>query len=104
MCFLDTHHRKYNLSTSELLLSLATVSGAAYAKRHWELSQNISSTCVWGHRIIAAVEALPVLGALAALIEKLTFLVKENFFQKPCATKKTPQTQLPLTSRMSLSL
>jgi serine/threonine protein phosphatase PrpC len=87
--FLDGHDRGYNLLLNENLLSLVTgFSGIPYAMRHWDLSQDWSTgkmnpgdlKYVWGNRIIAVLEFIPIIGGLAALIEKITFLVKEKFF------------------------
>jgi O-acetyl-ADP-ribose deacetylase (regulator of RNase III) len=78
---LETHTRAYGLSCNDCLLSLATgLSGAPYAKRHWELSH--TSEHVWGHRIIAVLEAIPLFGALIGMIERIIVLV-QNVLLKP---------------------
>ena len=67
-----THERAYNLSFEDGLLSAATLlSGAPYAKRHWELSNRSEAHCL-GHRIIAVLQALPVIGLLFCLIERIS--------------------------------
>lgn len=85
--FLDGHSDKYNLSLGEGLLSLVTGTGIPYSKRHWELSNMTSSKkLVWGHRTIAILEAIPVIGGLVSLIELVTFLAKDRFTN--CKSKK----------------
>lgn len=60
----------YNLNRVEWCYSIATVSGLPLAKRHWEASHSASTQALkWGHRIIAIIEACPILGAVVALIE-----------------------------------
>lgn len=60
----------YRLSCYEILFSAATLTGGALVKRHWsKSSEEISIYSKWGHRIVAVIEAIPLLGGLAALIE-----------------------------------
>lgn len=104
-CFLDSHKEKYNFTLGNSLFSVVTgLSGAVYSKRHFEISQN-QGMSVWGHRTIAVLEALPVLGGLTALLERIAFFVEETFsgykdFQKMVKnaeksitehTKKSPE-------------
>jgi len=51
---------------------LTGFSGAPFAKRHWQLSNQFN---YFGHRVIACLEYLPVLGALVALIEKVVVAI-----------------------------
>lgn len=68
---LSNHERAYNLSFNEGLLALGTgLSAAPYAVRHWELSNRSAEHCL-GHRIIAVLQAIPVIGLLFALIERV---------------------------------
>lgn len=77
-CSLTSHERNYNISLADGFLSTITLfSGAPYSKRHWDLSNK--STACWGHRVIAVLEAIPVIGGLAALIERITVLVYHTF-------------------------
>ncbi len=70
-CSLDSHARKYNVSLADGLLSALTgLSGLPYAIRHWSLSQTGNPSCVWGHRCVALLEATPILGAIAGLLER----------------------------------
>jgi serine/threonine protein phosphatase PrpC len=80
--FLNTHYLDYNLSKRNLASSLLTgFSGISYASRHWELSQEVyTKKQVWGHRTIAVIEAIPAVGGLAALIERIIFAVNEKKF------------------------
>jgi hypothetical protein len=70
-CLLTSHERGYNFSFKDGLLSaVALVSGAPYAKRHWELSNRATEPCL-GHRIIATLQMIPVFGLLFCLIERI---------------------------------
>jgi O-acetyl-ADP-ribose deacetylase (regulator of RNase III) len=85
---LETHQRAYDLSCNDCLFSLATgLSGAPYAKRHWELS--LTSQSAWGHRIVAVLEALPLFGAVVAVIERI-FVVVYNALLKPKSIEVPP--------------
>lgn len=85
MCFtLKSHYRGYHLSCSDGLLSLVTgLSGAPYAKRHWNMSQEPGSKNICGHRFFAVLEAIPVLGGLAALFERIVVCASNRCFNKP---------------------
>lgn len=100
--FLGVYHQSYHLSLKEIGLSLATgLSGLPYSRRHWALASMKSCELitlpfgferkVWMHRTLAIIEALPVIGGLTALIERITFLIKDFFYSK----RWKPQT-LPL--------
>jgi hypothetical protein len=68
---LSNHERAYNLSFQDGLLSVGTLlSGAPYAQRHWELSNRSAEHCL-GHRIIAVLQMIPVIGLLFCLIERI---------------------------------
>ncbi len=72
-CLLSTHFRKYQLSCCDALTSIALgCSGAPYALRHYELSnQNTAADNKWGHRILCALEFVPLFGLLIGLIERI---------------------------------
>lgn len=77
---LENHDRKYGISCKDGLFSLGTgVTGITYAKRHWNLAKKEG---IWGHRVIAVLEAIPVFGALAALLERVAVFVYNKFFKK----------------------
>ncbi len=87
--FLDNHPHKYDLSLDDIFLSISTLlSGAPYAKRHWELSFEGSPNYVWGHRAIAVLEALPVMGAANSLLERVAFILKESLVTTSAASKQ----------------
>jgi len=80
---LSNHERAYNLSLNDGLLSVCTIfSGAPYAARHWDLSNRSPQHCL-GHRVIAILQAIPVLGLLFSLIERIAawFLVAQPLEQ-----------------------
>ena len=75
------HQLGYSFRSEDALFSLKTVlSGAPYAKRHWEQSTNEKNQVVWQHRLIAMIEFIPVVGALAAVIERIVVWVYKTFF------------------------
>lgn len=80
--FLNSHNDKYNLSKNDLIYSVVTgFSGMPFAQRHIDLSKTAQTkTKFWGHRCIAALESIPLIGGLAALIEKVIFLTKTKYF------------------------
>lgn len=65
--FLDN----YVLSSNESLFMVLTTTGGTLVERHWSQSyeDDISDSSIWGHRIIAIIEAVPLLGGVVALIE-----------------------------------
>lgn len=86
MGLLIDHNRGYSLSCCDLLTSLATgFSGAPYGIRHCQLSNRVKSlTACLGHRLISALEFIPVAGALFSLIESIiAFVYKKCFTTDP---------------------
>ncbi len=80
-CTLQTHNRAYHLSLSDAAVSILTLGTAvSYAKRHWDLAQEAGCQRVWGHRIIAALEILPLVGMCTGLIERIAVLIYNKFF------------------------
>jgi hypothetical protein len=75
------------------------VSGLPYAKRHWTASNEDQASCtaIWGHRIIALLEIIPIIGALIGLIERIIACFNQN---KPIATRS----QQDLSKGSSLSI
>ena len=62
----------YALSCKEQKFRLFTLSGGDLSKRHWQASCQAESAAVrWGHRVIAIIEAVPIIGMLASAIEIL---------------------------------
>ncbi|MFV0340723.1 MAG: tetratricopeptide repeat protein [Parachlamydiaceae bacterium] len=74
---LESHNNQYHLNTKESVITAFTLSGLAYTKRHWQLAKDGASG-KWGHRAIAIIEAIPIIGGIAALIERFTFAIKHR--------------------------
>lgn len=84
---LKMHEQKYDLSSYDILLSTCTgLSGAPYARRHWELAEKDASETCLGHRIIAVFEAIPLIGGIAALLERIATFAYDFFSQEALAT------------------
>jgi len=67
------HHRNYQITGSDLLISLATgFSGAPYALRHHQLAE-VENAPRWGHRLICLAEFVPIIGAAIALTERVVY-------------------------------
>lgn len=64
--FLHSHIRGYSLNSNEIPLALVT--GLPYASRHFDLAKKSGRL---GHLVIAVIESMPVIGAIAALIDRL---------------------------------
>lgn len=80
--------RGYEISFKEGITCLATgFTGLAYSKRHWNLSNKCTSSSFLGHRFLAVLEALPLLGGTIALIEKIAVCHFARFFY---SKKETP--------------
>lgn len=69
-CSLAHHSRSYRLSCMEALKSPAI---SPFACRHLDLANHPKATAGqrWGHRVIAAIEFIPVIGLFASLIERI---------------------------------
>lgn len=97
---LERHNNQYHLNTKESVLTAFTLSGLAYTKRHWQLAKDGASG-KWGHRAIAIIEAIPVIGGIAALIERLTFAIKHRSARPLKNRNVTPTSTSELTSSSS---
>jgi hypothetical protein len=86
---LDNHPSGYATSVGEKLLGLIV---SPYAIRHAELSNSVKTPSEHrlGHRIIAAIQFIPLFGALASLIERIVVHVYNTFFK----TEKVKETDL----------
>lgn len=71
---LSLHPRQYNISCGDFLLSAVTLSSLPYAFRHWEQASQQPENRTW-HRIAAVISAIPVLGALFGIIERIVHFV-----------------------------
>lgn len=80
---LNNHAKHYNVFSKDVGISLITgLSGAPYALRHLDLAKKVKSHAL-GHRVIAVLEMIPVIGALAALIERIVAYVKSKDSLEP---------------------
>lgn len=79
---LTSTDRGYNISFYDGFISAITAfSGAPYSARHWDLSITCKPEHRFGHRVIAAVQFIPVVGALAGLIERIVVYAYNRFFE-----------------------
>lgn len=90
---LSNHARGYEISFGDAALSAVTVfSGAPYAKRHWELANKSDSTLNWcGHKVIAILEAIPIFGALASLVDRIIAFIACRFCRGTESVKETSE-------------
>lgn len=78
---LEGSDRNYNISFFDGFTSLVTgLSGLPYSIRHWKLSNTCEHKYSVGHKVIAALEAIPVFGGLAAGIERIVIFTNKKFF------------------------
>ena len=76
------HADGYGLSFGEGVLATCTLSGAPYALRHEELSeQQEYAEYRIGHKILMVVQYIPGVGLLAALIERIIVYIASKFNQ-----------------------
>lgn len=72
----------YNLSYCEYLVATSTLTGLPLSQRHWALSNE--SDYWFGHIVMGGVEAIPVLGIVVAIIERIvSFIFNECFTTAP---------------------
>jgi hypothetical protein len=91
MCFLNN----YNFLNKELLFAGVTLTGGVLAERHWYMSDAMQNFSLrWGHRLVALIESLPGIGAIAACIE---LFVKKCFYNPAPPSPSNPPT--PITSK-----
>jgi hypothetical protein len=74
----------YQVSCSEFITPASFVGcvGLPWAKRHWQLA-NTDTTHSLGHRMIACLEALPVIGPLVVLIERIVAAIASYWQPSP---------------------
>jgi hypothetical protein len=83
---MNIHLTNYSLSRSETVFAAVTLTGGALVNRHWCRSREDMPVCSqWSHRIIALIEAVPLLGGLVAIIEivAVRFLSKDSTLSIP---------------------
>lgn len=74
---------EYDLSNSDIRHAINTgFTGAPYANRHWQIAEDSSTSKIaaWGHRTVAIVETLPIIGAITALIERIAAYIIDVFY------------------------
>lgn len=80
---LEVHSQGYGLSSSDIFYGVVSgFSGFPYAQRHWELSST-DSAHAWVHMAVAGLEALPLLGVVVALCERVTVATYRYFVSTP---------------------
>lgn len=76
---LNFHSKHYSLSPKDIEISLITgFTGIPYALRHLKCARRVNSHAL-GHRVIACLEMIPLIGGLTAIIECIVQLVKSRF-------------------------
>ena len=76
---LNAHQFGYGLSPEDWLFTAVSFSGRVYADRHLELSNQQETAGRLGHRIIAVLESIPIIGILAIIIERVAAYVLIKF-------------------------
>lgn len=84
---LDNHEKGYGLEWYEYFQGLVH---SPYVSRHWQLGgdKKTPSEHRLGHRVIAAIQFIPILGALASLIERIVVFVHHLLFKSDKPTDK----------------
>lgn len=82
---LDKHPNGYSVSSSEAILSPLV---SPYAARHLALSKT-NGAVRWGHRAIALLQSIPIVGLLASLIERIVVFI-HKFFHLKAKNQFTP--------------
>lgn len=79
---IQSHVKGYDLSFGEAMLTAFTLTGAPYAMRHGELSeQQEYAEYKVGHKVLMVVQCIPGVGLLAALVERIVVYVASLFKQ-----------------------
>lgn len=94
--FLESTAHYNHFTTLEYCCSCPPLSGAFYAEQHWRAA-NEDSAHALGHRVIAIIEYIPVLGAIAALIERIFFWISETCFS-PATIPETDDKEIASAS------
>jgi len=76
---LSNHSLGYGVSLDDMYHSLTTgLSGAPYAQRHLQLADEQNANA-WGHKTIAKIQNVPLLGAVVALIDAIVNTIIDFF-------------------------
>lgn len=94
-CSLLSHAKGYQLSPCEALYSPLV---SPFAFRHLGLANSPKMSCVqrWGHRFIAVIQMIPIIGILASLIERIVVLAAQCFCRSPEIVKDPSKLKLSL--------
>lgn len=92
-CSLDCHPQKYHMHCHEALLAPLV---SPYALRHAYLAQSSTQWKCWGHRLIAAIEFIPIIGLLASAIERIVYLAFKWLSKGLTQKKQMQASALPL--------
>src|SRR5690349_4610889 len=86
------HPRRYRLSCFDCFLSVCGgLSGLPFAYRHWTIGETLGPFDPITHTVIAIVEAIPLVGAIAALVERVVFAIWGKFSLLETAVRKNRQ-------------
>lgn len=83
-CGLLMHPQGYHLTCIE---SVQLLFHSPYARRHWAMSKAAPRYSL-GHKVIAILEGIPVLGGLASLIEKIIVYLTNRYLMIPPYPRK----------------
>lgn len=88
----------YSFSFKDLSVSILTgISGLPFAKKHWDLAKT-NPKDAFAHRVIAVLEAIPVIGGLCALIEKVIACSLAYFLPRHRQVPLKPPLPLPIVA------
>ncbi len=79
----------YQVSCSEFVTPTTLIGcvGLPWAKRHWQLAKTDAPRSL-GHRVIACLEALPVIGGIVVLIERIIAAIASRW-QSPSSVSRS---------------
>lgn len=89
----DYYLKNYELGALDIGLCLITgLTCAPYAKRHWTMS-NENSNYSLGHKLIAVLECVPIIGGIIGLVERIIIYI--NSFFRPTAKSGIAPSKIP---------
>ena len=91
---LNNHNLRYTLTWGQTPLLLWPL---PYAKRHFELSKKMTGLEKYTQRTLACFEAIPLLGSLVALIERVASLARDYLYK----ASKNPASLIEPTDKKS---
>jgi hypothetical protein len=94
------HTKGYKITKLECLQMLVF---SPYVSRHWELSKQYPEN-FWGHRVIACLESIPLIGSLVfSIAERIVVLALRHCFDKSIS-KNHQITSHTISSQVSSSI